>query len=598
MTFISVLSNAPGCIAPTVVSDSFGVFIVPKPPGGQLSTETITLRWPDACVDPGEFVIVANAGDFPSFFSLSGSYFNTGGAPVETATPSITPTPYSGTATPTPTSTPAPIPAVALDCDVVTPGIQSSCMYQTDVGAVDVDVWYVNGPASASVNAFNFLLHDPDTARLATLPGVDADLDANPDFNQADVTGAHQCTPPTPATDTGADGPGTAVSLLFCYNIGAPNGPLIGANAQLRLARMHYTVPPAATPGSVPLSLSFVAVFDNSFIELGSCLPTSNEVMDCLGATINLVPPPTATPTLTPTATATPIVPGVVKIPEGNANNADQSIPAANLYLCIVGPCAGPGEGNLLVTEHAFNVQTGDQNGDTIADGLGAYEFSVEYDNVVIQSVNPCDIVFSPGGAGAPRGNVQQLTTSTGCAPNPAVINGTCTMSIVLENVIHFGCTTNGQVPGPTGDFDLARLNLIPHPDLANDIFPGNNNGVVTVLKDNGCELVDVFGHPATGSINGGLTPTCGDLAVTVRILEGDLNLDCKVDVTDEQLIGYRYGSFFGSALYGRWYDLEPALHDLDIDVKDIQKVFGRDGSTCQNPVPAQTPVPPPAPFG
>jgi hypothetical protein len=288
----------------------------------------------------------------------------------------------------------------------------------------------------------------------------------------------------------------------------------------------------------------------------------------------------------------------VVKAPEGNANNTDQTIPAANLYLCILGPCAGPGEGNLLVTEHAFNVHTGDQNSDTVEDGLGAYEFSVEYDNFVIQSVNPCDIVFSPGGAGAARGNVQQLATSAGCAPNPATINGTCTMSLILENVIHFGCTTNGQVPGPTGDFDLARLNLIPHPDLTNDIFPGNNNGVITVLKDNGCELVDVFGHPVTGSINGGLTPTCGDLAVTVRILEGDLNLDCKVDVQDEQLIGYRYGSFFGSVLYSKWYDLEPALHDLDIDVKDLQKVFGRDGSTCQNPVPAQTPAPPPVRFG
>ena len=60
-------------------------------------------------------------------------------------------------------------------------------------------------------------------------------------------------------------------------------------------------------------------------------------------------------------------------------------------------------------------------------------------------------------------------------------------------------------------------------------------------------------------SINGGLTPTCGDLAVTVRILEGDLNLDCKVDVTDEQLISFRYGAFFGDLLYNKWYDLEPA---------------------------------------
>jgi hypothetical protein len=297
--------------------------------------------------------------------------------------------------------------------------------------------------------------------------------------------------------------------------------------------------------------------------------------------------------------TPTPPLPGVVKIPEGNANNVDPSGPAANLWLCFNGPCAGPGEGNLLVTERAINAHTGDQDGDTVEDGLGAYEFSVEYDNLVIASVNPCDIVFSPGGAGAARGNVQQVASSAGCASNPPPINGTCAFSLVLENVVHFGCVTNGPTaPGPNGDFDLARLNLIPHPDLTNDIFPGNNNGVLTVIKDNGCELSDVFGHPVLGSINGGLTPVCGDLAVTVRILEGDLNLDCKVDLTDEQLIAFRYGAFFGSALYSKWFDLEPALHDLDIDIKDVQKVFGRDGSTCQNPIPPQLPLPPPMPFG
>ncbi|HEY8171659.1 MAG TPA: hypothetical protein VIH21_01115, partial [Dehalococcoidia bacterium] len=141
------------------------------------------------------------------------------------------------------------------------------------------------------------------------------------------------------------------------------------------------------------------------------------------------------------------------------------------------------------------------------------------------------------------------------------------------------------------------RLNLIPHPDLTNDIFPGNDNGVVTVIKDNGCELVDVFGHAVIGSQNGGLTPICGNLAVTVRILEGDMNLDCVVDVQDQQLIAFRYGAFFGSNRYSEWFDLEPNLHDLDIDIKDVQKVFGRDGSTCQAPMPLQPPMPPPAPF-
>jgi hypothetical protein len=240
-------------------------------------------------------------------------------------------------------------------------------------------------------------------------------------------------------------------------------------------------------------------------------------------------------------------------------------------------------------------VTTGDQNGDSIQDGLGAYEFQVEYDNFVIQSVNPSDVVFNPGPIAPYPGGADGVLDGEGASRAPSQ----CSQSIVLENVIRFGCVTaNPLPPGPTGDFDLARLNLIPHPDLTNDIFPGNDNGVVTVLKDNGCELVDVFGHPVTGSINGGLTPLCRDLAVTVRILEGDVNLDCKVDIADQQMIAFRYGSFFGSSLYSQWYDLEPNLHDLDIDIKDIQKVYGRDGSTCQNPRQPQPPLGPPAPFG
>ncbi|MBI5288659.1 MAG: hypothetical protein HY873_06770, partial [Chloroflexi bacterium] len=242
--------------------------------------------------------------------------------------------------------------------------------------------------------------------------------------------------------------------------------------------------------------------------------------------------------------------------------------------------------------------------------GLGAYEFSVEYDNFVIESVNPCDVVFGDNGAladglGSNRGPVDELD-SAGASGNPwcqddpgGANNGTCAYSIILENIIHFGCVTNGPTPtGPDGEFDLAALNLIPHEDLKNDIFPGNNNGVLTVIKDNGCELVDVFGHPVLESVNGGLTAVCADLAVTVRILEGDLDLDCDVDVTDEQLIASRYGAFFGGLLYSKWYDLEPELHDLDIDIKDIQKVFGRDGSNCQEPVPEQPPLPPPTGFG
>ena len=53
--------------------------------------------------------------------------------------------------------------------------------------------------------------------------------------------------------------------------------------------------------------------------------------------------------------------------------------------------------------------------------------------------------------------------------------------------------------------------------------------------------------------------------------------------------------------LYGTRYDLEPSVSpggingDGDVDVKDIQFVFGRQGSTCANPNPPQPPENPKA---
>ena len=80
-----------------------------------------------------------------------------------------------------------------------------------------------------------------------------------------------------------------------------------------------------------------------------------------------------------------------------------------------------------------------------------------------------------------------------------------------------------------------------------------------------------------------------------------DLAMDVLADmvlhpVLDAQEIASRYGSFFGNLLYDPWYDLEPALKDFDIDIKDLQKVWGRLGSTCLSPMPWETPLPMPDP--
>jgi hypothetical protein len=482
----------------------------------------------------------------------------------------------------------------ALDCDTVTAGLQDDCTYQTNQGPFSVNVEIHNESGTASeMGAMDFLVRSPDDSRVNAVvggPGPDPAKDANPDQNQAAfVPGTWSCTPPPPSEDINPTA-GIDDSLLSCFE-STGTGPNLVDGSSTVLGTIYYTVPGTATPGDVTLTFIGGGAGDPFGTPLLSC-PGS----ECLSATIHIIAPPPATATFTPTPlpptatpTNTPDASAIIKFPEtcldpGSSNCGDGS---SNLFLCETGPCAGAGEGNLIVFEYALNVATGDQNGDTVADGLGAYEFSVEYDNFVISSVNPTDVVFSTGITPYP-GGWDGVLDGEGASRGPA----NCSFSIVTENIVHFGCVTTGPLPaGPTGNMDIARLNLIPHEDLADDIFPGNNNGVVTIIKDNGCELVDVFGHPTDGSVNGGLTPICGNLSVTVRILEGDLNLDCTVDVADQQLIGFRYGAFFGSLLYNKWYDLEPALHDLDIDIKDIQKVFGRDGSTCQNPIPAQPPA-------
>ena len=49
----------------------------------------------------------------------------------------------------------------------------------------------------------------------------------------------------------------------------------------------------------------------------------------------------------------------------------------------------------------------------------------------------------------------------------------------------------------------------------------------------------------------------------------------------------------FGGMLYDKRYDLEPAVRDLDVDIKDVQRVYARLGSTCQAPVTGSTPARP-----
>jgi uncharacterized repeat protein (TIGR01451 family) len=214
-----------------------------------------------------------------------------------------------------------------------------------------------------------------------------------------------------------------------------------------------------------------------------------------------------------------------------------------------------------------------DHEGDEVGEGLGAYEFQLKFDHKIF------DIYIEDSGWMGASGRT--------------VI---CEMTIVTENDIRWACASIGApgLPGRSGSGPvlIATIHVTPDPDLYRRLRPSKDNGVIRVLEDENCEFADTLGDPMGGTLPGGLLKTCGDSVLTVRMLEGDLDLDCEVGLTDEQMIAYRYGSFFGSLWYQPWFDLEPPLSDFDIDIKDIQFVFGRDGSTCANPYPDQDPAP------
>jgi len=260
-----------------------------------------------------------------------------------------------------------------------------------------------------------------------------------------------------------------------------------------------------------------------------------------------------------------------------------------NLWLCKGGNCnPANGEGSIVIDENVFNA-----GGDP--DGVGAFEFVARWDHKVL------DVAIAP---------------TSWLAANGRLVN--CTPTIIDESAIHFACvskdpdwqTDPGTPPtGQTADGTIATLTVNPTVDMVNRLTPGQENGVVRTIVDDNCELADIYGDPlSSGAIDpntgrpiplpgitpGGEVSICTNSTLTVRILEGDLNLDCTANVLDDQQIAYRYGATLGGLLYSPWYDLQPALKDGDIDIKDVQKVFGRNGSTCANPIPPQDPLTPP----
>jgi hypothetical protein len=286
-----------------------------------------------------------------------------------------------------------------------------------------------------------------------------------------------------------------------------------------------------------------------------SVVPTSDAiVVDCVQA------PPTAIPTATNTPPANPQM---------------QKLPALqNLFLTRQGTkippltCAGGNNAATLTESISIPIPTlPDPKDASIDQELGAFEFEVHFD------ADKVCVNIVPGTAAA--GMICFVEDKD---------------SSQLEGVARIGCVTEGKTVFPdtttTAGRHLADIVVRPQPDEYSVIKPNQDNGNVVQLNNVGCELADLQGHPIA-------VFSCEDADVTIRFLEGDVEPDCAVNALDTQAIAFRWGANKGSLIYTAFMNLEPSgtQADNDIDIKDLQFVFGRFGSTCKVPWPAQEPI-------
>ena len=212
------------------------------------------------------------------------------------------------------------------------------------------------------------------------------------------------------------------------------------------------------------------------------------------------------------------------------------------------------GQGPLVFAEWVTDVPANE--------GLSSFELHVAYDSGVVA------VQFEEG----------PFLSSTG--------RDTYCLRAASGGLARISCYSQGEEPAPAGSGVLAFLTVEPaasfHPRAS------AQNGVLVLLDDvsEAARLLDGAGAPIT-------LEHVGDSNLLMRALEGDVNGDCAVNVLDQQAVAAHFGFEVGSLNYLPSLDLEPADNpDGDIDINDVQVIFGRAGSTCAAPEPDQPPPP------
>jgi hypothetical protein len=304
----------------------------------------------------------------------------------------------------------------------------------------------------------------------------------------------------------------------------------------------------------------------------GANIPQDDEItIDCVQAP----PTPTTPPTNTP-----PTNPRMQKLCDSNGDTVVDGSDSAqcNLFLTRQGTKVPPltcEAGNDAATfSEVLNIPIPtlpDPKDPSIDQELGAFEFEIHFDDTKV-----C------------------VNIEAGPAADDMICIIEDKNSSNLEGVARIGCVTQGKDNFPdteTADGrHLADVVIKPQPDVYSQAKPNQDNGVVVQVNNVLCELADLQGHPIP-------VFSCEDADVTIRYLEGDVEPDCEIDALDTQAVAFRWGVEKGSLIYSEFMNLEPSgtQADNDIDIKDLQFVFGRFGSTCDAPHPPQEPVNPKA---
>jgi uncharacterized repeat protein (TIGR01451 family) len=379
------------------------------------------------------------------------------------------------------------------------------------------------------------------------------------------------------------------------------------------------TVPAAFTIGVLPAGctavLQVVTCTAASVPALGSVsfvIPVTassgagTTVSNCASETNSSVPADPNPANNTNICASVTIIPPAVAWSKSPANQ--------QVFLCeggVVGVqgCTANGLAGTVSFQEIMTNQ-GDPN------GLGAFQFTLHFDNSVFNVPVLCGINVSICPTTGSFVDISPAWTLF----NAAGRNLVCTMTIPQETQIQVACASTGPIgTGPVwvGPQVMANVTMQVKDFVRASLFPHKENGIISRFDDTGTEPANTCGQPlndGTGFVVPGQTTECQGVAllgilpgglvadshafVTIRRLEGDVNKDCSVTVADMQAEATRYGFGTGSLLYNLWYDLEPHTTgaDGDIDIKDVQFVFGRFGSECTAPIPPQVMQTPPDP--